>query len=560
MALKRHVWYQAHRCGTLGAHGVVRLHSRCAGRAPRRPDCPDADALHLTGKLMAADFSGEAATASDNKVLTESENLRNQCKAAMEVVMEEAHDKARKVSQQGKSTDGEFTERIKGAIGAMQDGLVERDTEVRLLLLAALSGEHVLYIGPPGTAKSELGRRLSFLCKGAFFERLLTRFSVPEELFGPLSMRELEEDRYIRKTEGYLPEATVAFIDEIFKANSAILNTLLTVLNERLFDNGPSRVPVPLVCLVGASNELPESEELNALYDRFLVRREVKQVSAGGLVDLLSTTAMTSNGVYLDEAGQPGNSIDESLTLTTKDFSIAKEKACTVSVPKEVIDLLADLRMWLQDSCEPPIYVSDRRMVKALNMMQVAAFTDGRDSVSQIDCLLLQHVFWNQPEEAEKIYDWLLAELSSGLMFDQIQFVLSGMFGRAVRSLHSKEKTSEVHKEVSELREILTDKLSDVLASVEGGFPEVLNHLWLAEDEAQAVVNALLPKLEKAREALQQTLYETVSLETGLKLDADAVLLATLMPKQWSQFVRKAPSDEVEPIGVTRLRSRKDKP
>lgn len=114
---------------------------------------------------------------------------------------------------------------------------------------------------------------------------LLTTFlraAVAQELFGPLSMRALEEDKYVRQTRGYLPEAQVAFIDEIFKANSAILNTLLTVLNERLFDNGSQRVKVPLISMVGASNELPESEELDALYDRFLVRKQVQQVTASG--------------------------------------------------------------------------------------------------------------------------------------------------------------------------------------------------------------------------------------------------------------------------------------
>ena len=155
-------------------------------------------------------------------------------------------------------------------------------TQVRLLLLAAMAGEHILLIGPPGTAKSEVGRRLSKLISGSYFERLLTRFSVPEELFGPLSMRALEDDKYVRQTRGYLPEAEVAFIDEIFKANSAILNTLLTLVNERLFDNGSTRVRVPLLTTVAASNELPESEELDALYDRFLVRRQVSQVSASG--------------------------------------------------------------------------------------------------------------------------------------------------------------------------------------------------------------------------------------------------------------------------------------
>lgn len=237
---------------------------------------------------------------------------------------------------------------------------------MRLLLLAALSGEHVLFIGPPGTAKSELGRRLSKLCAGAFFERLLTKFSVPEELFGPLSMRALEDDQYIRQTEGYLPEASVAFIDEIFKANSAILNTLLTVLNERLFDNGSERKQIPLLCLVGASNELPESEELDALYDRFLVRKQVIQVSSGGLVDLLSVagTPREGNHTKMEPSENEG--------LALEDFTETRFKARqNVRVSNEVVQLMVDLRNWLQEKCEPPVYVSDRRLVKAVDLMRV---------------------------------------------------------------------------------------------------------------------------------------------------------------------------------------------
>lgn len=201
----------------------------------------------------------------------------------MNVVYEDTRNRVKSFTNNTSDLDtSSLRKRITSSIEIMQKDLVERDTEVRLLLLAALSGEHILFIGPPGTAKSELGRRLSKLCAGSFFERLLTKFSVPEELFGPLSMRALEDDQYIRQTEGYLPEASVAFIDEIFKANSAILNTLLTILNERLFDNGSERLKIPLLCLVGASNELPESEELDALYDRFLVRKKVEQVSAAG--------------------------------------------------------------------------------------------------------------------------------------------------------------------------------------------------------------------------------------------------------------------------------------
>jgi MoxR-like ATPase len=131
----------------------------------------------------------------------------------------------------------------------------------------------VLLLGPPGTAKSELARRLHRAFDDSpYFERLLTRFSTPEELFGPLSLKALEDDRYERLTAGYLPTAGIAFLDEVFKANSAILNALLTLLNEREFDNGSSRRPVPLISVIGASNEVPGDEALLAFYDRFLVR------------------------------------------------------------------------------------------------------------------------------------------------------------------------------------------------------------------------------------------------------------------------------------------------
>ncbi|CAJ1367553.1 unnamed protein product, partial [Effrenium voratum] len=155
-----------------------------------------------------------------------------------------------------------LAEKLPWAFRQLSEGLVERSVETKLLLLAALSGEHLFLLGPPGTAKSLLARRLATVCRGAFFERLLTRFSVPEEIFGPLSLRALENDELRRKVEGFLPTADVAFLDEVFKANSSILNALLTLLNERRFDNGGERVDVPLWTAVAASNELPESDEL----------------------------------------------------------------------------------------------------------------------------------------------------------------------------------------------------------------------------------------------------------------------------------------------------------
>lgn len=151
----------------------------------------------------------------------------------------------------------ELRVRLSAAVDRLSRGLVERDGEARLVVLSALASEHVLLVGAPSTGKSVLGRRLSTLfSERTFFSRLLTRFTTPEELFGPLSLRALSErDEYVRRTTGYLPTASVTFLGEIFKANAAVLNALLTILNERRFDNGSDVEECPLRCAVGASNE-----------------------------------------------------------------------------------------------------------------------------------------------------------------------------------------------------------------------------------------------------------------------------------------------------------------
>lgn len=457
------------------------------------------------------------------------EDLKLHAKEAHAAALAAARDQA---SASGSIFDDAATgtaplrERIESAIVDMSEGLVERDTEVRLLLLAALAGEHILYIGPPGTAKSELGRRLSRLCHGGYFERLLTRFSVPEELFGPLSMRALEEDRYVRQTKGYLPEASVAFIDEIFKANSAILNTLLTILNERLFDNGATRTPVPLLCLVGASNELPESEELDALYDRFLIRRQVSQVSPAGLMEMLTRGGAKRQAGALGHPGaNPASSIDsgdESAhlrtsepLLTEEDFNYTRARAeAAVTVPPEVLNVIADLRSYLQDKCEPPVYVSDRRLVKAVALMQVAAYTSGRTILADYDCLLLRHVLWQRPEECERIYEWLLTALAADDGMQQMQYLLAGLFGRACRGLGDPQAVAGLAEEVGQMRETLANKLANVYASSLGGLAAGQT-LWLGEDEAEAVGSALLPKLEKTMAELEALLFEVVTLEVS---------------------------------------------
>ncbi len=281
----------------------------------------------------------------------------------------------------------------------LQHGLIERDMPIRLALLAMLSGEHLLLIGPPGTAKSELARRLRQVFRGGqYFERLLTKFSVPEELFGPLSIKALEEDRYERLTGSYLPSASIAFIDEIFKANSAILNALLTLLNEREFDNGAQRVKTPLAAVIGASNELPEGNELDALYDRFLLRYEIGPVSDEGFHQLLQ----------LDDA--PAPALDEADLLSADDLVAIQAVAIQLPLAEDVYYLLGSLRDFLR---ERHITVSDRRWRKAVKLLQVAAWSNGQSQVQVWDCWLLQYCLWHLPRQREPILQWYQSHLGA---------------------------------------------------------------------------------------------------------------------------------------------------
>ena len=294
-------------------------------------------------------------------------------------------------------------ERLRKLIAHLQQGLVERDEPVRLALLAALAGEHLLLLGPPGTAKSELARRLqSVFVGGAYFERLLTKFSVPEELFGPLSIKALEQDRYQRLTERYLPQASIAFIDEIFKANSAILNALLTLLNEREFDNGAERVKTPLIAVIGASNELPEGEELDALYDRFLLRYEVGAVSSEGFGALLD----------LDDENRP---LEQGLHLTPELLSELQAEARAIPLGGEMRRLLSDLRAHLTEQGR---YLSDRRWRKVVKLLQVAALTNGHDRVTVWEGWLLRHCLWDAPGERTAVEQWYQRHLGTDAVVD----------------------------------------------------------------------------------------------------------------------------------------------
>lgn len=294
-------------------------------------------------------------------------------------------------------------------IEVLEAGLLERDAAARLVLLAAVAGEHVLLLGPPGTAKSELARRLQMIIEApaegsgatVCFERLLTRFSTPEELFGPLSLKALEDDRYERLVEGYLPTAQVAFLDEVFKANSAILNALLTLLNERVFDNGTQRLPVPLVTVVGASNETPEDEALQAFHDRFLLRVPVQPVGDASFEALVASDL--ARPPLRSAAHTAANESRRAGRLNAASRQAVEDAAASVVLTPDTLQALHALRTLLKAG---NVVVSDRRWRALARLLRVAAAAEGRSLVEPYDLWLASYVTAPNPQALDQVMRW----------------------------------------------------------------------------------------------------------------------------------------------------------
>ncbi|TWT58944.1 ATPase RavA [Thalassoglobus neptunius] len=327
---------------------------------------------------------------------------------------------------------------------ALNASLIERDEEIACLLVALAAGEHLLLVGPPGTAKSALCNSLLDSLSGeiAYFERLLGKYSKPEELFGPPSLKALKDDRFEHKIEGFLPSAHLSFVDEIGKASPAIINSLLTIMNERKFDNGPDRIDCPLRILVAASNEWPVGEGFEtcgAMFDRFLLRKAVSYVTPLSLKDVIFAEL---------------SKVPEILSLEDIDAAVAE----SASIPWSESGKEAYLKI-LDRLRSEGIRPSDRRCRKSARLARAAAWLRGASEVLPEHLEVLQHALWEDPVEHPQKVSEVVIEVSNPGAKKLAQLLVEAR--ELVESVNTRNVTGETYGQLAKLTEVC-NKLRDL--------------------------------------------------------------------------------------------------
>ncbi len=365
---------------------------------------------------------------------------------------------------------------------ALKASLIERDDEVDLVVTALIAQEHVLLVGPPGTAKSKtLDGLVQWLSGGQRFRILLTKFSTPEEVCGPVSVQGLKADEYRRKTLRRLPECHLAFIDEVFKASSAILNTLLSILNERIYDNGDAGlIRCPLLSAVAASNEWPDDsnggKELGALFDRFLFRKVVKPVSkTAGRRALLKRA----------REGNLGNPVFPS-SITPQDVEQAHNEAMNLPLSEQC---RKDMWHLLEELDKEGISPSDRRLVKSVGAVRAAAWLDGASEVKTEHLAILTHVLWDDPTEQPEKCAKVVGRIANPTGFRVNELLIQA------EDVHAQAKDRKSATEVvCKLQEI--GSTLDALSTTDPRVVMARNHVGSLIGKAMTVARIGLPQGE----------------------------------------------------------------
>lgn len=337
----------------------------------------------------------------------------------------------------------------------MNNLFVERDELIKLMELAIVTGTNLLMLGPPGTAKSAITYELCGRIENAnYFQWMLNKTSDPSEILGPFSVKEMENDKFMRITTGKLPEAHIAFMDEVFKSNAPTLNALLTIMNEHIFYNDGKPVDVPLISMFGASNEPPEDESLDAMYDRFIFRMNVQYIH-----DAANKKRMHSN--YVDNRAGLLNMVNKT-TITLAEVQALQAAARTVKVPKDIINKFIRL---ISDLDRQAVHISDRRQNECFKVMQGSAVLAGRNTVSLDDFKSLVYVLWEKEEHIPLIessilkmvnpYDDRFKELKEN--FNQVKTDIESITDSSQKSKKAIESKGVIEKIASKTNKLINE-------------------------------------------------------------------------------------------------------
>ncbi len=332
---------------------------------------------------------------------------------------------------------------------------VEREDLIKLMQLALCTGSNLLMIGPPGSGKTMLAQEMcSHIDQANYFQWMLNKTSDPSEILGSFSIKQMENDRFVRVTDGKLPEAHLAFLDELFKCNSPVLNTLLTIMNEHIFYNDGKPNPVPLLSLFGASNEMPEDESLDALYDRFLLRVNVQSVK-----DSANRKKMFIN--YLNSHAGIGTGFPKT-KITLDEIKALQKEAVNVKVSKDLINKFVRL---INDLERQAIHVSDRRQNECFKILQGAALLDNRNEVILDDFHILVYALWSTEEQIPAIeaaitkivnpYNDRFKEVKDA--FEQIRTDVDSATEPQEKTKRSIEAKGAISKLITKLNKIIND-------------------------------------------------------------------------------------------------------
>lgn len=337
----------------------------------------------------------------------------------------------------------------------MNNLFVERDELIKLMELAIVTGTNLLMLGPPGTAKSAITYELCGRIENAnYFQWMLNKTSDPSEILGPFSVKEMENDKFMRITTGKLPEAHIAFMDEVFKSNAPTLNALLTIMNEHIFYNDGKPVEVPLISMFGASNEPPEDESLDAMYDRFIFRMNVQYIH-----DAANKKRMHSN--YVDNRAGLLNLVNKT-TITLAEVQALQAAAKAVKVPKDIINKFIRL---ISDLDRQAVHISDRRQNECFKVMQGSAVLAGRNSVTLDDFKSLVYVLWEKEEHIPLIessilkmvnpYDDRFKELKEN--FNQVKTDIESITDSSQKSKKAIESKGVIEKIASKTNKLINE-------------------------------------------------------------------------------------------------------